>query len=148
MSPDRQFGKRTYASRSAYEWAQTVTPRAAAIQFNPAVRSQESTAMLYSDRRFVAADMGCGSAFGGDPHLCAAAVSHLSDFYSARVDSNPRNLADVCRNIPADLLVAKDTDPVWSARDSWVWVEKPVYANRYVRLFRCPQATRGGFASR
>jgi hypothetical protein len=148
MSPDRQLGKRTYASRAAFEWARKVTPPTAAIQFNPGVRYQESTAMLYSDRRFVAADMGCGSAFGGDPHLCAAAVSHLSDFYSAQVTSNPRNLADVCRNIPADLLVAKDTDPVWSTRDSWVWVEKPIYANRYVRLFRCPQATRGGFASR
>ncbi len=148
MSPDRQFGKRTYASRYAYEWALNATPPQAAIQFNPRVLLQNSSAMLYSDRRFVAANMGCATTFGGDPELCAAAVSRLSDFYSAQVNPNAQNVADVCRNIPADLLIAQDTDPVWTIPNSWVWAGKPIYANRYVRLFGCPRADGGGIASR
>jgi CRISPR/Cas system-associated exonuclease Cas4 (RecB family) len=32
---------------------------------------------------------------------------------------------------------AIDTDPAWSDRRSWVWTQPPVFANRYVRLFRC-----------
>jgi hypothetical protein len=36
-----------------------------------------------------------------------------------------------------DVLVAKDTDSAWSDRDGWVWREKPMYANSYVRLFGC-----------
>src|SRR5581483_3746558 len=35
MSPDRAFGKRTFASRLAYEWAESMTPESAVIQFNP-----------------------------------------------------------------------------------------------------------------
>jgi hypothetical protein len=140
MSPDRQFGQRTYASRYAYEWARMVTPAGAAIQFNPNVVSQDTPAMLYSDRRFVAADLTCGTAFGGDPKLCAPVVSRLLDFYSVQAKPDSQSIADVCRNIPADLMIAKDADPVWASRGSWVWTEKPIFANRYIRLFECPKA--------
>jgi hypothetical protein len=140
MSPDRQFGKRIYASRYAYEWAQKVTPATAAIQFNPKVVTMDIPAMLYSDRRFVASDPECAAAFGGDPKLCAAVASRLLDFYSAQVKPDSRSIADVCRNIPADIIVAKDTDAVWATHGSWVWTEKPIFANSYIRLFRCPKA--------
>jgi hypothetical protein len=130
------------------EWALKVTPATAAIQFNPNVTSQDSSAMLYAERSFVAADTGCNATFGGDPKLCAAAVRRLTDFYSVPAKLDTRSVADVCRSIPARLIIAKDTDPVWAARDSWVWTEKPIYANGYVRLFGCPQEGRGGFAHR
>jgi hypothetical protein len=139
MSTDRQFGKRTYASRYAYEFARKVTPATAAIQFNPKVAIEDATVMLYSDRRFVAADMGCNIAFGGDPKLCAAAVSRLLDFYSVPAKPDSQSIADVCRNIPAAVMIAKDTDPVWASHGSWVWTEKPIFANRYIRLFGCPR---------
>jgi hypothetical protein len=140
MSPDRQLGKRVYASRDAYEWARTGAPAAAAIQFNPKVIAQDIPVMLYSDRRFVASDVSCGTAFGGDPKLCAPVVARLLDFYSVQVKADSQSVADVCRNIPAELMVAKDTDPVWASHDSWVWTEKPIFANNYIRLFRCPKA--------
>jgi hypothetical protein len=141
MSPDRQLGKRTYASRYAYEWARTVTPAAGAIQFNPKVTSQDTPAMLYSDRRFVAGDIGCNIAFGGDPKLCATAVSHLLEFYSVPPRPDSQSIADICRVIPADLMIAKDTDPVWAAPGSWVWAETPIFASHYIRLFGCPART-------
>jgi len=148
MSQDRQFGERTYASRYAYEWAERVTPAAAAIQFNPNVAFQETPAMLYSGRRFVASDPGCNMAFGGDPKLCAAAVSRLADFYSVPAKPESPGIADVCRDIPAALMIAKDTDPVWTDQRSWVWTDTPIFANRYIRLFECPKAGSGGIASR
>jgi hypothetical protein len=37
MAPDRQFGPRTYAARTAYEWARSSSAETAAIQFNPKV---------------------------------------------------------------------------------------------------------------
>jgi hypothetical protein len=39
--------------------------------------------------------------------------------------------------MPVDVLVAKDTDRAWADRESWVWRERPAYANAYVRMFRC-----------
>jgi hypothetical protein len=137
MSPDRQFGTRTYASRSAYEWAQSMTPETAIIQFNPQVVFQETPAMLYSDRRTVAGDTGCNTAFGGDPRLCAPIISRIERIYPVSGQPPSPSLRDVCLNLPIDLIVVKDTDPVWSDPRSWVWMGKPVFANRYVRLFSC-----------
>jgi hypothetical protein len=148
MSRDRQLGKRTYASRYAYDWARKATPPTSAIQFNPKVEFEDIPAMLYSDRRFVASDLGCDTDFGGDPKLCAAAVSRLLDFYSVQVKPNRESIADVCGDIPTGLFIAKDTDRVWAAHDSWVWTGKPIFANRYIRLFGCPKAGPGGIASR
>jgi hypothetical protein len=42
-------------------------------------------------------------------------------------------LQDACAALPVDVLVAKDTDPVWSNRASWVWRETPAFAS-VVRL--------------
>jgi len=36
--------------------------------------------------------------------------------------------------------VAKDTDPSWRDPASWVWTERPVFANAYIRLFACRTA--------
>jgi len=143
MSPDRQFGKRTYASRYAYRWARAQVSPTAAIQFNPKVVFQDTPAMLYSDRRFVASDMGCNASFGGDPALCAPVASRLRNFYAAGGDSATK---DICQSIPVQLLIAKDTDPVWADDNSWVWTETPIFANRFIRLFGCPRAASNAIA--
>ena len=137
MAADRQFGQRTFATRTAYEWAASMTPDTAVIQYNPKVSFVEATALLYSDRRAMAADMRCNASFGGDPKLCAPIVTQLSQIYPAAGQGSTSTIRDVCRNLPIDLLVAKDTDPVWKDPGSWVWRQKPVFGNRYVRLFSC-----------
>ena len=133
MSPDRQFGRRTYAARAAYEWAQGTTPQTAVIQFNPRVVFQETTALLYADRRAVAGDPGCNITFGGDAKLCAPIVSLLNGFYSG----SESGIEGICTNLPVDLVVAKDTDPVWRDRESWVWRETPEFRSDYIRIFGC-----------
>ena len=137
MSPDRRFGERTYAERAAYEWTRDYTPPTASIQFNPKVVFQETPAMMYADRRMVAGDLQCNTAVGGDPRQCAPIVSRLKALYAS---GGPSDFADACSNVPMDVVVAKDTDPVWANRQSWVWRIKPVFGNSYVRLFRCRDA--------
>jgi len=138
MSPDRQFGKRTYAARAAYEWAQGATTATAAIQFNPKVAFQETTAMLYSERRTVAANLSCGIGFGGDAKLCPPIMSELQRLYPAPGLPAVASIDDVCTNLPVDLMIAKDTDSAWADRSGWVWREHPAFQNAYVRIFRCP----------
>jgi hypothetical protein len=36
--------------------------------------------------------------------------------------------------------VAKDTDLAWNEPNSWVWLDPPLFANDFVRLFGCPRA--------
>jgi hypothetical protein len=140
MGPDRQIGRRTYAAREAYEWAHRATPQNASIQFNPHVAFEEATAMLYGDRRMLAGDMKCVNTFGGDPGVCKPIVDRLELVYTAGGDSVA--MPETCAALPIDLLVAKDTDPVWRDRTSWVWTERPAFANDYMRMFRCRKGTR------
>jgi hypothetical protein len=137
-SADRQGGKRTYAARAAYEWLQTATPPTAVVQASPHVVFEDTLGMSYSDRRTAAADMACDAGFGGDPRLCPPIVSRLEEIFPPPGRSAASGILDVCEALPLDVVVAKDTDPMWRDRRSWVWTENPAYGNDYVRLFRCP----------
>jgi hypothetical protein len=133
MAPDRKCGQRNYAAREAYEWMTRATLPMAIVQFNPHVAFQETSAFLYADRQFLAANEACLSGFGGDPAL----ITRLNAIYPPTGQTASPTLDDTCRNLPIDILVAKDTDPAWADRRSWIWTHKPIFANGYVRLFRC-----------
>ena len=120
------------ASRAAYEWIHTAVPDGGEIQANPKVQFQDTFGMYYGDRHNIAAAIDCLTMFGGDASQCPKAVGPLQRVYSAK-----DGLRAACDSIPADMLVAKDTDPLWADHASWVWTEKPAYANDYVRLFSC-----------
>jgi hypothetical protein len=140
MSQDRKLGERNYAVREAYEWADKHTPAGAIVQFNPHVAFQDTPGFLYSDRQIAAADQGCLEGFGGDASLCAPIVAAANLLFSERGQPAPESTA-ACEKLGANVLIAKDTDFVWSVQDSWVWREKPLYANRLVRVFGCGNST-------
>jgi hypothetical protein len=141
MSPDREFGQRTYAARSAYEWLRHATPSTAAVQSNPNVVFQDTLGMLYGDRHTVAADLKCLTAFGGDAAECRPLVAKLQEIFPPAGRQVSGGLQEVCGALPVDVLVAKDTDSAWSDRQSWVWRGKPMYGNQFVRLFPCALRT-------
>jgi hypothetical protein len=134
MGADRQLGRRTYAVREAYEWVGRQTPPTSVVQFNPKV-VQDTAAWLYADRQFVAAGPDCIGVFGGDPRLCAPILASIEELYSS--EAGLETFHQVCNKLPIDILVAKDTDPVWRNPHGWVWESQPVFANDYVRLFKC-----------
>jgi len=136
MAPDRQLGRRNYAAREAYEWMARATRPSAIVQFNPHVRVQDTSAFLYANRQIMAGNESCLSGFGGDPALCPAVIAKLNEIYP-RSGQAASTFEDVCRSLPIDILVAKDTDPAWADPRSWVWTQTPAFANDYLRLFRC-----------
>jgi len=140
IAPDRHMGARTYSAREAYEWiAQTTTPDTH-IQFDPHVWLQDTPAMLYSHRPIVAANLGCLAVFGGDPSLCSPLIAQLAPLYPAKGQPAAAGIETACQNLPVDVLVAKDLDAAWADPQAWVWREKPAFANRYFRVFRCRDA--------
>jgi hypothetical protein len=135
MTPDRQFGLRNHAVREGYEWARAKTGPDAVVQYNPGASVQDTAAMLYVERQAVAADPTCLSAFGGDPRECAPVAEKLKQLFSA--GAGTAELQSACAALPMDLVAVKDIDPPWANRESWVWREQPVFANRYLRMFSC-----------
>lgn len=144
MSADRQFGKRTYAARVAYEWLQTATPPTAVVQTDPHVPMQDTLELFYGDRRTVAANVTCITGFGGDRQQCPPVISRLEEIFPPPGHSPASGILDVCEALPLDIVVAQDTDPLWSDRHSWVWTQNADFGNDYIRLFRCPGRYQAG----
>jgi hypothetical protein len=137
MAPDRDFGRRTYAARAAYGYLRAMTSSTATVQANPGVNYSNTYGMLYGDRRTAAIDNGCLTVFGGDASECRAIVSNLQELFPPAGHYAALGVQDVCGKLGIDVVVAKDTDRVWSDRSSWVWQEHPIYANSHWRLFGC-----------
>ena len=134
---DRQFGKRAYALRSAYELLDTQLPASAVLQHNPATKDL-ILHMLYSGHDAAAGDEGCGADFGGDPGLCAMRVQKLGGLFTLPDGSS---LDTTCQEYGIDAVVVEDSDGVWREPPSWIWTGHPVIANDYVRAFRCGATT-------
>ncbi len=134
---DQQFGKRAYAMRSAYEALDAQLPSSAVLQNNPA-QEYQILHMLYSGHDFAAGGPECGSAFGGDPDICALRVQKLAGLFDLPDGSN---LDATCREYGIDAVVVENSDDVWREPSSWIWSQHPIVANDYVRAFRCGTAT-------
>jgi hypothetical protein len=137
MSPDRDFGHRTYAARAAYRYLRATTTSTTTVQGNPGVVYTNTYGMLYGDRRTVAIDNTCQTVFGGDAGDCTPILSSLQELFPPTGRDAVPGVQDVCGKLGIDVVVAKDTDSVWSDRGSWVWKETPIYANSHWRLFGC-----------
>jgi len=137
MDPDGQFGKRTYALRAVYELLDAQLPASAVLQSSP-VTADPIPHMLYSGHDSAAAtpwgDPECGTAFGGDPDLCALRVQNLIGLFEL---PDGGNLDTTCREYGIDAVIVVDSDRVWKEPSSWIWSRHPVVTNDYVRAFRC-----------
>ncbi len=133
VAPNRQFGKRAYALRSAYEALDAQLPASAVLQSNPATQDR-ILHMLYSGRDAAAGNGGCGTDFGGDPDVCSQRLQKLGPLFDQPDGSG---LDAACREYGIDVVVVEDLDRVWHEPSSWVWSRTPAVANDYVRVFRC-----------
>lgn len=148
MAMDGDLGRRNYATREAYEWVARKTPRTSILQFDPHTNVQDTSAFLYANRQFAAGDEYCLTAFGGDPSLCPVIVAKLRQIYPPPGAPVPPDIEGVCRALPIDIVIAKDNDRAWSDRQGWVWREKPMFSNPYVRVFGCRQPAAANLAAR
>ena len=135
LAPDEKLGERTYANREAYEWLRAHSKPTAIVQQNPASVVQDSFYELYSNRRTVVEDVQCATQFGGDPKACAPLQKEIRPLFES--PSTVDKLDAVCAALPVDFVVAKDTDAVWGGLDNWMWRRRPLFGNRFVRIFRC-----------
>ena len=135
LSGDQHLGERTTANREAYHWLRAHSDPAAVVQQNPEV-FQDTPFGMYGERQTVAGGKGCLTTFGGNPDDCAPALRQLDPVFTS---GTLEAFAAACRALPVDFFVAKDTDPAWHDKTSWVWTEAPLFQNSFVRIYACPR---------
>lgn len=133
IAPNRQFGKRAFALRSAYEALDAKVPPSAVVQSNP-FSADLILHMLYSGHDAAAGDGACGTDFGGDASTCAQRLQTLAPLFELPDGSA---LDAACREYGINAIVVEDLDRVWHEPSSWVWSRTPVVVNAYVRVFPC-----------
>jgi hypothetical protein len=138
LSNDRNLGRRTLSARSAYEQVRASTPETVIVQHNPDIPDDDLFYGLYADRQTAVETRGCGARFGGDPASCAGLYAAVTAIFETTDARDPQKVREACREGSIDILLAKDTDPAWSDKQSWVWTNPPISAQRYARAVRCP----------
>jgi hypothetical protein len=134
---DHHMGERTYALRQTYERLNTQLPRNAIVQQNPVVYAGDAFYGLYADRQTAAQTGDCGVVFGGAPSMCPGVLAPLRQIFTEPKALSFASVQVACRALSIDVLVVKDTDPVWRDKSSWVWSEPALLSNRYSRVFSC-----------
>lgn len=135
MSEDDQLGRRTYASREAYQWLDAHTIPQSVIQQNPNPIYQDTFYGMYGNRQTVAEDLSCTAGFTTDTSGCQPITDRLTKLFASGARSE--TFESSCADLPIDTVVAKDTDAAWGDPASWVWSREPIFSNRYFRLFSC-----------
>jgi len=141
MSQDYQLGERTYALRQTYEYIRDHFPDNVVIQFNPRVmwNSTERYNGLYGYRQVAAADFQSGIVYAVSEDNYNKAAQPVLEIFEQQI--TVREIQRTCRTLAIDLLIVKDTDPIWHNPENWVWQQQPVYQNRFSRVFVCQSLT-------
>ena len=135
LSPNEQWGRRTYATRQVYQWIRNELPNTAVVQHNPDIPIHIFNG-LYGDRQVVAADDHHGALYGIPYSSYDSIASRISQVFS--IDNRDFDqIDDLCQEFSISALVVKDTDPVWSNHQSWVWKRKPLFGNDFAKVFAC-----------
>ncbi len=137
LSPDHNLGKRTYALREFYENLNDRLPQTAVMQHNPDTDPGDLPYGLYADHQLAAETLGCGTVFGGDPASCAPIIRRIDDLFETPRIAETADIDKTCKDLSINVLIAQDTDAVWSDKKSWVWKRKPMLANAYARAYLC-----------
>jgi hypothetical protein len=139
------LGERTYLVRTGFAQLNSALGENSVVQYNPS-GPLNWLVHLYSTAQTAAGDRGCGAAFGGDVLTCNKGMPYISATFNSPDDVRNWDLDKVCDAFSINLLVATDTDPVWSDPDGWVWTRKAVVANRAFRGIPCGTRTIGSIS--
>jgi hypothetical protein len=132
---EQNLGRRYYDVREAYEWMNRQLPASAVLQHNPDV-FMDLPSGLYGNRQVAAAGHYYGPIFGISESVYRPVSQAISAVFTSDT-AERRSVSEVCRRFGIAAFIVKDTDPIWSMRDSWVFRELPVFANDSSRVFSC-----------
>jgi hypothetical protein len=128
--------------RDAYGWLALHTPPSEVVQQNPGPRRVFEFG-LYGRNRVGVADNEA-TLFGASPAAVKARIAVLSPIFTTAMPA--AEAAARARSQSVKFLIAKASDPAWTAPTSWVWATAPIYAGPLVRVVTVRGLETGGGA--
>jgi hypothetical protein len=116
--------------RDAYGWLGRHTPPSQVVQQRPGPYRVFDFG-LYGRNRVGVAD-NQATLFGASGTAVKTRIAVLSPIFMTPMPA--AEAAVRARSQGVDILIAKATDPAWTARGSWVWATAPIYAAPMVRV--------------
>jgi hypothetical protein len=132
ISADTHLGERTYNARLAYEYLNEHVPANAIVQNNPQVTLDRPSG-LYGIHQMVISDR---TSYGVPLDVYKDLVGDIGTIFEQRTISwDPINAK--CRQYSIDILIIKDTDPLWDSLQDLKAIRPPIYENAYYALYSC-----------
>jgi hypothetical protein len=136
LSPDANLGRRTYAARLGYEYINHHLPEDVITQNNPAVVLDRPSG-LYGERQMAIADR---TAYGVPMTVFESFQENIGVIFTSE-NVSWTGIDQVCRQYYIDVIIIKDTDPLWKSLSALIQQRNPLYQNEFYAIFAC-----GGFA--
>ena len=131
LSPDTNFGSRTYDAKLAYEYINTHLPIDAIIQYNPDIYLDRPSG-LYGERQIAISDI---AAYGIPETTFKIMQSDVATIYER--DTTWEEIDNKCAEYSIDTLVINDLDPLWNRLPGLEIQRNPVYQNQYYSVIPC-----------
>ena len=133
LSPDMHLGQRTYDARLTYEYIRDHTPQDIIIQNNP-ITVLDRPSGLYGTRQMVIADR---TAYGVPKEVFKEISTSIGHIFQLKNAKNWISIDTICNQYSIQVIVIKDTDPLWSSLPILNEQRVPMYVNRHYALFNC-----------
>ena len=131
LSPDTNFGARTYAAKMAYEYINTHLPITTIIEYNPNI-FLDRPGGLYGERQVAVSDR---TAYGIPPTTLQTKEEDIETIFE--LDGTWNEIDKKCAQYSIEFLVINDLDPLWSRLPELEIQRNPLYQNQYYSVFAC-----------
>jgi hypothetical protein len=133
LSPDNHLGERTYSARQAYDYLRDHVPPDVVTQNNP-LEFLDRPSGLYGTHQMVISDR---SAYGISDDVFDKFIQEIGVIFTAQNVSDWQSIDGVCSLHSIDVLIFKDTDPVWDSLNALKKQRFPLYENMYYAVYTC-----------
>jgi len=140
------LAERNMALREVLHDLDARSPKMAVVQYDTEQPSVffNNAQLLNTPRQTANAVAECAVMFGGDPGRCVGIEAELARLYlepmgyvAGSVVEGASEARESCRRLGVNELVATEWDPIWRAKEGWVWTLPVITETSWVRVVNC-----------
>lgn len=131
LSPNSNFGARTYAAKLAYQYINIHLPATAMIQYNPDIYLDRPSG-LYGERPVAISDR---TSYGVPAIIYQSMQNDIATIFE--FDTTWEEIDKTCIRYSIEAIVINDLDPLWNRLPGLEIQRNPVYQNQYYSVIPC-----------